>query len=490
MKKSTLLLAAVLVAATGCQKNLTDNQLNHDQLGEEAGAKNIIVDCTPITLSGTISTNTTLLTGKRYILDGVVEVKNATLTIQPGVLIEAKTSLASGLVIDRTAQINAVGTVTNPIVFTSEKPALSSRAAGDWLGVYIMGNAPNNQSNALGFSIEGNSYTAGGTATTGSAGQFQYVQIHFAGKGSSTGDKLTESALVLGSIGSGMTIRNVQITNSLKDGLGVYGGTVGIKEVVSYKSQRVEFPISQGYRGNIQSLLAFKDNAATTATNVPLMDITNNLIGGNNAPYTYPVISNVSLLGGAFCSNGDVDYDRGIVIRENGSAKIYNSVIQGFDKYGLYLADANIVAKTKSGTDQLIFSHNSMHDITTSAYLAQIAPLTWAGADGCRLNSSGTMQNWIEGTAGVPCQQAGNQFSLTSTGYYENSLCGNDKCANFPNLFIDELNTALDAPNYSSLTSLGFFDQPDYRGALQSSANTWLKNTWVDFCMATRNYCE
>lgn len=489
MKRNILMFAIImLVVTTGCQKNLQDSRIEHDQLNN-VSLKNIVVDCTPITLSGTINTNTTLLSGKRYILDGIVDVKNATLTIQPGTLIEAKTSVASGLVIDRTAQINAMGTVTSPIVFTSDKSP-GSRVAGDWLGVYIMGNAPNNQSNALGFSIEGNSYSAGGTSPASSQGSFEYVQVHFAGKPSSTGDELTKSALALASVGNGMTIRNIQITHSLNDGLSLWGGEVGVKEVFSFKSQRWDFPVSQGYRGNMQNLLGFKDNVSTTVTNSTSMYITNNLRGTDTAPFTYPTISNLTLLGGTYCS-GDTDFNRGVTIGLNGSARIYNSVIEGFASSGLYLDGKPVIEKTKSGTDQLIFSYNTLHDIpTTPPFGANFSPaFDWDSANGCRDNSLNTMTDWIEGNLTVAsCDQIGNQFSIAATGYYKSSLCGENKCLNFPNLYINESTTELDAPNYSSLS--GFFDQPDYRGSLQSSANTWLKNTWVDFCMLTRNYCE
>src|SRR5690606_12578070 len=138
---------------------LQDSQIENDQLAKKAGSQNISVDCTPITLSGSITTNTTLLTGKTYLLDGIVDVKEATLTIQPGTLILGKSSVESALVIDKTGQINAVGTATSPIVFTSDKAA-GSRAAGDWLGVFIFGNAPNNQSNSLAYTLGSNSYTA------------------------------------------------------------------------------------------------------------------------------------------------------------------------------------------------------------------------------------------------------------------------------------------------------------------------------------------
>lgn len=488
MKRNYFLLAIILlIGASGCHKPIQDNQSEIDQLNKKAGLKNITVDCTPITLSGTISTNTTLLTGKTYLIDGIVDVKNATLTIQPGTLILGKSAVESALVIDKTGQINAVGTATSPIVFTSDKVA-GSRAAGDWLGVFVFGNAPNNQSNSLSFTLGSNSYTAGGTSSASSPGSLQYVQIHFAGKGNSSGDRLTQSALVMASVGSGMTIRDIQISNSKFDGLGVYGGVVGVKEIFSYKSERTEFSVSQGYRGNMQSLFAFKDNVSTTATNTPSMDITNNLVGADAAPYTYPIISNASLLGGNYCSAGDVDYNRAIVIRQNGNAQIYNSVIEGFSQRGLYLDGATIIAKTAASTDRLIFSHNSLHNSGTPSFADNPTPsATWQVSGGCVLSPSNlTMRDWLDGSAHLSCTQSGNQFSFATTDYSNTSLCGN-KCSTFPNLFVDEVNTELDAPDYSMLP--GFFNQPDYRGALQSSATTWLTSGWIDFCSLTRDYC-
>ncbi len=480
-----MLAITVLIAATGCHKPLQDNQIENDQLAKKAGLKNITVDCTPITLSGSITSNTTLLTGKTYLLDGIVDVKGATLTIQPGTLILGKSSVESALVIDKTGQINAVGTATSPIVFTSDK-APGSRTAGDWLGVFVFGNAPNNQSNSLAFTLGSNSYTAGGTTSASSAGSLQFVQIHFAGKGNSAGDRLTQSALVMASVGSGMTIRNIQLTNSKYDGLGVYGGLVGVKEVFSYKSGRIEFPISQGYRGNMQSLFGYKDNVSTTTTNLPVMDITNNLVGSDNAPYTYPTISNASLLGGTYCSGSDADYDRGIEIRLNGNAQIYNSVIEGFPQHALYLNGANIITKTKATTDRLIFSFSSFRNSGVNPYASN--PGNWQLAGGCVDVPNGklTMQDWIDGSTSL-CGQSGNQLTLIATGYDNSTLCGN-KCSSFPHLYLDEMTTDLDAPDYGILS--GFFDQPDYRGALQSSANTWLTSGWIDFCSLTRDYCQ
>lgn len=491
MKRKLYGVVACCVLALSCQKPLDKMFPSDEQLNNEAGRSALAVTCPPTVLSGTINSNTSLSAGTAYLLRGNVVVDGATLTIPAGTVIMGEKSSNGALIIKPNAQISAIGTVTNPIIFTSDQ-AVNTRAAGDWFGVAILGNAPNNQSNSLSLTINSTPFTAGGASPTSSAGSFEYVQIHYAGAGGGSGsDVLTESALILGSVGSGMTVRGVQISHSSKDGLGIWGGNVGIKEVFSYKIKQSDFRMSQGFRGNVQSILSLKGDETTTAVTNYGIEITNYLIGSDNTPYTYPVISNASLLGGSYCAGGDPDFKDAIVIRDNGNAQIYNSVIEGFGQYGLVLRGSNVVARTSAGTDPLQFSHNSFYNVsgTPNPYNATFTSphATWADANGCRANASGTMSNWILGSAGVSCQESGNQFSLTATGYYNASMCG-DKCTTFPNLYINAATTDLDAPDYTMLST--FFDQPDYRGALQSSTDTWLKSSWIDFCTLTRDYCH
>lgn len=484
--KRTLIMAAItgVMALASCHKPIGDNPFKDEKLESKLGATNVTVTCPPTVLSGTISTNTTLTTGTSYLLSGNVVVDGATLTIQPGVVIMGEKSSNGALIIKPNAQISAVGTITSPIVFTSDQAA-GSRAAGDWFGVAILGNAPNNQSNSINLTINSSTFNFGGSSSASSSGSFEYVQIHYAGAGGGSSDVLTESSLILGSVGSGMTVKNIQITNSLNDGLGSWGGEVGVKQVFTHRIQRMDYRMSQGYRGNVQSIVGFKDNSSTFVTTIPGLEISNFLKGFDNSPYTYPTISNVSLLGGEFCSGGDPDYKTAVLIKNNGNARIYNSVIEGFNQYGLYLDGNNVVTKTKDPTEQLQFSHNSIVSSAATPYGRNIS-VSWASI-GCFAISTDDMQQWL--TAGTPpsCRESGNQINGGIViGYYNSSLCG-DKCSSFPNLYINTATSDLDVPDYSMLGA--FFDQPDYRGALQSSMDTWLVNTWIDFCQQTRNYC-
>ncbi|MBU1657497.1 hypothetical protein KKG72_00380, partial [bacterium] len=65
------------------------------------------------TLSGDITTDTTLKSGKQYKVDGLVKVKNgATLTIEPGTVVFGDTTGDDFIVITKGSKIMAEGTAT------------------------------------------------------------------------------------------------------------------------------------------------------------------------------------------------------------------------------------------------------------------------------------------------------------------------------------------------------------------------------------------
>ncbi|HEY4611355.1 MAG TPA: T9SS C-terminal target domain-containing protein, partial [Bacteroidota bacterium] len=121
------------------------------------------------TIEGTITTNLTLSSSKKYLLKGFVNVNSpATLTIPAGTLIFGEKSSKGSLIINRGAKINAQGTSTNPVVFTSQS-APGQRGPGDWGGIIIAGNATLNVP-AGSATLEGGTNTVyGGGATPNDA---------------------------------------------------------------------------------------------------------------------------------------------------------------------------------------------------------------------------------------------------------------------------------------------------------------------------------
>src|SRR6187431_2814668 len=181
MKKFTLSLASMLLMVMVVTLQSCNNDDPKPSDLNESGQKEI---------TETITTNTTWTADKKYLLKGNVYVQApAELTIEAGTVILGDKVTKGALIVSRGAKIHAVGTATDPIVFTSSAPKIY-RNYGDWGGVVILGKANNNQSaNQL---IEGISAATGdngkygGTTDDDNSGEFQYVRIEFAGIALST----------------------------------------------------------------------------------------------------------------------------------------------------------------------------------------------------------------------------------------------------------------------------------------------------------------
>ncbi|RCL65688.1 MAG: hypothetical protein DBW78_04800, partial [Rhodothermaeota bacterium MED-G64] len=106
-----------------------------------------------ITVTGQITEDVTWSADNEYILDGIVFVTGgATLTIEPGTKVYGSIGgdlNAAALVITRTGMIDAQGTATKPIVFTSylaKSQTLTKDDVGLWGGVILLGEATTNNS--------------------------------------------------------------------------------------------------------------------------------------------------------------------------------------------------------------------------------------------------------------------------------------------------------------------------------------------------------
>jgi len=196
---------------------------------------------TVVNQSTNITTNTTWTTGKTYKLTGLIYVtNNATLTIQPGVVIKGNFSnTGTALIITRGSKLNAIGTATSPIVFTSAKAA-GSRAAGDWGGIIILGKAGLNINSGIN-NIEGitatlNTEYGGGTSPINddNSGTMKYCRIEFPGFVFSPNNEI--NGLTMGSVGNKTTIDYVQVSYCNDDAFEWFGGSVNCKHLVSFRN--------------------------------------------------------------------------------------------------------------------------------------------------------------------------------------------------------------------------------------------------------------
>src|SRR3546814_673066 len=150
----------------------------------------------------------------------------ATLNIDAGVVIFASTGNAY-LAVNRGNKINAVGTSTQPIIFTSEanvKGDSTDQSSGQWGGVVLLGRAKITDCGAPAAApgttacerdTEGTSNALyGGANDADSSGRMSYVQIRYSGFVLSGGKEL--QGLTPSGIGTGTQLRSEEHTSELQ----------------------------------------------------------------------------------------------------------------------------------------------------------------------------------------------------------------------------------------------------------------------------------
>lgn len=301
-----------------------------------------------VEVTGDISADTKWTANNIYYLRGFVNVKApATLTIEPGTIIKGggKDVDPSGqqkgatLIIQAGAKINAAGTASAPIVFTSNKAA-GSRSYGDWGGVVLIGKAPHNQPGATAF--EGGIPGTIGTFSdvNDNSGVLQYVRIEFGGIALLANSEI--NGLTLYGVGAGTTIDHIQVSYSGDDSYEWFGGTVNAKYLIAHRGWDDDWDTDWGWSGKVQYGLALRDPevADQSASNGFESDNFNPGLPatGPNAglPLTAGVFANMSnfVFSGTPSSvaspKGSGPFQSGMHIRRNTSLSIFNSLLVGY----------------------------------------------------------------------------------------------------------------------------------------------------------------
>lgn len=313
------------------------------------------------TISANITAGRTLYADTVYTLRGFIKVTNgATLTIQPGTRIVGDLATpGSSLWILRGAKIDAQGTATDPIVFTSAA-AVGSRRPGDWGGLIIIGNGIINRTGATILTEGGSAGVAenyaGGNNNGDNSGTLRYVRIEFAGYDISNGAGQELNSLSMYAVGSGTRIEYVQTVSGLDDSFEWWGGAVDTRYLVSYESGDDHFDWSEGYAGRNQFLIALQTQrlipAPGTGTNssdprgfegdgcdpAPGSGCTVTTTN-TSTPYSRPVFGNFTLVGpgqlGGFPGDGN-----GAVLRRGTAATLTSGIIARWPGRGLQMRDA------------------------------------------------------------------------------------------------------------------------------------------------------
>lgn len=415
------------------------------------------VNSQTVTVSSNITSNTTWTNNNIYVLTGgfIYVTNNAVLTIQPGTLIKGS---GSTLVVTRGARIEAVGTQSQPIVFTSNQPA-GSRAAGDWGGVYLLGNAPINDPAGTRLGEGGIDPVLGlygGTDPNDNSGTLKYVRIEFAGIAYLPNNET--NGLTCGGVGAGTTIDYVQVSHGGDDAFEWFGGTVNCKHLIANRTLDDMFDTDYGYTGKIQFAVGMSDSLVADISGSNGFESDNDATGTTNGPLTKAIITNVSLFGPRKTINStgfNANYKRGAHIRRSSSQCVYNSMIVGWP-YGLKIDGTTTGQNATNGTLQ--FKNNIIAGSITNQNLDSTALTTPVF----------TMNSWFN---------AGNNTILANPNAV---MVTNPNNYTAPNFLLQTGSPALTGASFSypNLNN-PFFETTTYRGAFDGS-NDWTK-CWTNW---------
>jgi hypothetical protein len=435
-----------------------------------------------------ITQNTTWTRNNIYVLNGCVYVNSgATLTIESGTIIKGDLNNQGTLVIRQGGRLNAIGTPTQPIVFTSNQPA-GSRQPGDWGGIIICGNAPSNLSGNP--QVEGGiNATFGGTNAADNSGTLQYVRIEYPGVAFQPNNEI--NGLTMAGVGSGTTIDHIQITGSGDDSFEWFGGTVNAKYLISLGSTDDDFDTDNGFSGRVQYGLALRnptrgDNASGGVSNGFESD--NDATGTANTPLTSAVFTNMTILMPTTPTpSSPFNNSAGALIRRNSAQSIFNSVIAG-RRYGVELnSNSANYTQTNAQNGSLVLSNNV---ISTTAFSATLTKRTARSTYGTGVTPlAGFNTNSFVATGNDTTQTVAGLGLNADNFAFEGNCSNNPQCV--PNFQLPSASILGSGAAFTNakLTGAGnggpnsTFDVVSFRGAFGpagTAAATWA-NGWTNF---------
>jgi hypothetical protein len=255
--------------------------------------------------------------------------QSVTLTIQPGTVVVA-TDGTSYLVVNRGSRLNAVGTASQPIIFTVDDQlagTVTDSSQGLWGGIILLGRAPISDCNTQvpGGSagcqqvIEGTTNALyGGASPNDNSGSLRFVQIRYSGVVIAPGNEL--QGLTMGGVGQLTTVDHVQVHNSSDDGIEIFGGRVNTKFLAITGADDDALDTDLGYRGTAQFVIGVQRDGNNGDS---MIEADSN--GNEDAlPRQYTRVSNAT-----FVQRSTVQGGNAILLRGGTDYALLNSVVTG-----------------------------------------------------------------------------------------------------------------------------------------------------------------
>lgn len=365
-------------------------------------------------IEGVINENITLDNSVTWIFKGGVFVKEGTtLNIEAGTTLTSDTdeSTTEFLSVLQGAKINAVGTASNPIIFTSGS---ANPAPGQWGGIIVNGYGKLN----TGATAEGEGGTGvyGGNDNDDNSGILKYVRVEYAGKILGTDNEL--NGFSFNGVGSQTVLEYLQAYKGSDDGFEFFGGAANLKHAVSTGNEDDSFDWTHGWCGNGQFWVVNQMGKGDRG-----IEADNNGDDNTLAPFSNPTIANVTLIG-----HNDDGENTGMRLREGTKGKIYNAIVTNFPKNGIRVSNdqttANMIDGSLLVSNSRIFgngtdfkscdsfaSTNSIEMVVLNGYIGT----TTDGA----LNTS-SLGTWFSGASYIGAVESSNDWTAGWT-------IGNDK---------------------------------------------------------------
>ncbi|MDH7445302.1 hypothetical protein [Aquimarina sp. 2201CG14-23] len=299
--------------------NFTPNATNYPEAEEKL--PNIIADDTYLTNDVVY-----LLSGDVYVTNGV------TLTIQEGTIIRCDHINPASLIVTKGSKLIAAGSDAYPIVFTSNK-ASKSRASGDWGGIIVAGSGKVNSVSGNGvikggFNPQFSVY--GGDDVDEQTAIIRYVRIEFPGNKSKRAEN--SNGLSLFGIGTASIIDHVMVSYSGQDSFNWSGGNNNMRNMVSFKAEDDDFQISEGFKGDLDYLMAVRHPYITSPKGSYALEI-----DGYNKDLGYlkpNAITDVTITNSIFVNLSDnsnyIHTTSAISASNSALVYLHNSKISGF----------------------------------------------------------------------------------------------------------------------------------------------------------------
>lgn len=312
-------------------------------------------------LTGNITKDTKLYKKDIYLLLGSVFVTDSTtLTIEPGTVIIGDFKTIGSLTISKGSTIIADGLETDPIIFTSNR---SVKKAGDWGGLFILGDAPINKfgnSSNVNYGLKPKSYghiSYGGNNPKSNSGILRYVRIEYAGK--RTKEFGYYNALTLAGVGNKTIIENVMVSYCEGNSFNILGGELNLTKMVSFRSSSNDYDFNYGAQCNITNSLAIRSPYVSGAKGSRCMFVASYEAKDEvdlTKKGTIVNAENMTLVNISEDLSADIQVGlvkEALYIAQDASLKMSKSVVSGFNP--AVILDKEIIVNSKN-LDRIKFS--------------------------------------------------------------------------------------------------------------------------------------